>query len=404
MPRFSYKVQGTDGRPQTGIVEAASKSGALETLLARGQTPLRLHLVGDRAEFQNWLKPAPKEFSVKDAAEFSGDLARLLASGFSLHQALQMTAVSAGSKPARALAEKAAERVQKGGSLHSVLANETSGPALALAGLVQAGETVGQLETVLLDASGSFGASADFKEKLGSALIYPAIVLFMISLTLLVFFTMVLPRLRPLFEDGGVKLPAMTKALLGFGEFCEVWGPWLALGLVVLLIAMQMRPALKCKVKRFFDRVLLGRIGMGGPKLVGFAAYARTLGLLVNSGVPLPAANSVAAGAVANLVLSEKFESLTTQLRGGKNLSDLLGGLPEAPELLVRMSVIGERSGKLGPALTDAAGILERSARTRMERLMAALTPAITIILGIIVALVVGALFLGLASLTEIDV
>jgi len=404
MPKFSYKAQGLDGRSQTGIVEATSKSGALETLLARGQTPLRLRLVGDSTEFQNWLKPAPKEFNVKDAAEFSGDLARLLGSGFSLHQALQMTAVSAGSKPARALAEKAAERVQKGGSLHSVLASETSGPALALAGLVQAGETAGHLEKVLQDASGSFGASAEFKEKLGSALIYPAIILFMISLTLLVFFTMVLPRLRPLFEDVGDKLPAMTKVLLGFGEFCEVWGPWLALGLVVLLIAMQMRPALKRKVKRFLDKILLGRLGMGGPRLAGFAAYARTLGLLVNSGVPLPAANSVAAGAVANLVLSEKFVGLSAQLRGGKNLSDLLDGLPEAPVLLVRMAVIGERSGKLGPALTDAAGILERSARTRMERLMAALTPVVTIILGIIVALVVGSLFLGLASLTEIDV
>lgn len=403
MARFSYKVQGSDGRAQTGIVEAASKSGALEVLLARGQTPLRLHAVGDKSEFQDWFKPAPKEFNVKDAAEFSGDLARLLSSGFSLYQALQMTAVSAGSKPARALAEKCAEQVQKGGSLHSILAAETSGPALALAGLVQAGETAGHLEKVLHDASGSFGASAEFKEKLGSALVYPAIILFMISLTLLIFFTMVLPRLRPLFDDVGDRLPAMTKALLGFGQFCEVWGPWLALGLLALLIGMRTRPALKRKVKRFFDRILLGRMGMGGPKLAGFSAYARTLGLLVNSGVPLPAANSVAAGAVANIVLCEKFEALSGPLRGGKNLSDLLGDLPEAPELLVRMVVIGERSGKLGPALTDAAGILERSARTRMERLMAALTPLVTILLGIIVALVVGALFLGLASLTEID-
>ncbi len=404
MTKFSYKVQGADGRAQSGIVEAASKSGALEVLLSRGQTPLRLHAVGDKSEFQNWFKPAPKEFSVKDAAEFSGDLSRLLSSGFSLHQALQMTAVSAGSKPARALAEKCAEQVQKGGSLHSVLVKETSGPALALAGLVQAGETTGHLEKVLQDASGSFGASAEFKEKLGSALIYPAIIMFMISLTLLIFFTMVLPRLRPLFEDVGDRLPAMTKVLLGFGDFCENWGPWLALGLVMLLIGMRVRPGLRQKIKHFFDSILLGRLGMGAPKLAGFAAYARTLGLLVNSGVPLPAANSVAAGAVANLVLSEKFESLTSPLRGGENLSKLLGKLSEAPELLVRMAVIGERSGKLGPALTDAAGILERSARTRMERLMAALTPAITIILGIIVALVVGALFLGLASLTEIDV
>jgi len=403
MTRFSYKVQGNDGRSQTGIVEAGSKSGALEVLLSRGQTPLKLHVVGDKAEFQNWFKPAPKEFSVKDAAEFSGDLARLLSSGFSLHQALQMTAVSAGSKQARSLAEKCAEQVQKGGSLHSVLATETSGPALALAGLVQAGETAGHLEKVLHDASSSFGASAEFKEKLGSALVYPAIILFMISLTLLIFFTMVLPRLRPLFDDVGDRLPTMTKALLGFGQFCEIWGPWIALDFLALLIGMQARPALKRKVKRVFDRILLGRLGMGGPKLAGFAAYARTLGLLVNSGVPLPAANSVAAGAVANIVLCEKFEGLSAPLRGGNNLSDLLGNFSEAPELLVRMTVIGERSGKLGPALTDAAGILERSARTRMERLMAALTPVVTIILGIIVALVVGALFLGLASLTEID-
>jgi general secretion pathway protein F len=112
----------------------------------------------------------------------------------------------------------------------------------------------------------------------------------------------------------------------------------------------------------------------------------------------------VAAGAVANLVLSGKIENQSGGLRGGKNLSVLLKTIPEAPEVLVRMCVIGERSGKLGPALTDAAGILERSARTRTDSLMSALTPAITLLLGLVVALVIGALLLGLASLTEIDI
>jgi len=404
MPRFSYKVHGADGQSLSGTIEAVSQPAALEALLARGHTPVRLSKTGTGLGLKDWLKPQQKEFSVKDAGEFSGDIARLLASGFSLHQALQMTAVSASSKQARALAERAAESVQKGGSLYSVLAKESGGPAQALAGLVQAGETAGHLETVLQDASGSFNASASFKEKLGSALIYPAIILFMISMTLLVFFTFVLPRLRPLFEDVGDRLPVMTKSLLGFGRFCEIWGPWLALGILGLLIGMQVRPAVKRGVKRFFDRALLGRLGFGGPKLAGFATYARTLGLLLNSGVPLPSANSVAAGAVANLVLADKIENQSGGLRGGENLSTLLKAIPETPEVLIRMCVIGERSGKLGPALTDAAGILERSARTRTDRLMAALTPAITLLLGLIVSLVIGALFLGLASLTEIDV
>lgn len=387
-----------------GVIEAETKSLALDALLSRGLTPLRLSVVNGKMSFGEWLKPAPKQFSVKDASEFSGDIARLLASGFSLHQALQMTAVSASTKPARALAQRASEGVQKGGSLHNLLVKEPGGPAQALAGLVQAGETSGRLEDVLKDASNSFNTSSEFKEKLGSALIYPAIIMFMISMTLVIFFAFVLPRLEPLFDDVGDRLPMMTKVLLGFGNFCEIWGPWLVLGVLALFVGMQIRPAIKRGVKLRFDRLLLGRLGLGGPRLAGFATYSRTLGLLINSGVPLPSANTVASGAVANLALSKKFMALTERLRGGDNLSTLLEELPETPEVLTRMSVIGERSGKLGLALTDAAGILERSARTRTDRLMAALTPAVTLLLGLIVALVVGSLFLGLASLTEIDV
>lgn len=392
-----------DGQILNGTLEATSKTSALETLISRGQTPLQLSKAGDNSNFKAWLKPAQKDLSVKDAAEFSGDLARLLSSGFSLHQALQMTAVSAGSKPARTLAERAAETVQKGNSLHSQLAKETGGPALALAGLVQAGETAGRLKTVLKDASKSFGASANFKEKLGSALIYPAILLFMIGMTLLVFFTFVLPRLKPLFDDVGDRLPLMTKALLSFGEVCEQWGPWAMAVLLALFFAMRVRPILKHKIKRFLHQRLLGRLGLGAPRLAGFAAYTRTLGLLLNSGVPLPIANTVASGAIANIVLSEQCADLTKRLRGGEDLSTLLETMPKAPEVMVRMVYIGERSGKVGSALTDVAGILERSARTRTDRLMAALTPSVTILLGLLVALVVGSLFLGLASLTEID-
>lgn len=404
MPGFTYKARTAAGKAVSGQIDAETKALALDAILSGGQTPISLKEIKDRQDWRAWFQSREKDLTAADAGAFAQDLARLLTSGFSLHQALQMVAVSSESKRAQDLAVRAADFVGKGGALSDILRQEAGGPAQALAGLAQAGEASGELNAILKDAADSFNASAEFRERLMSALIYPMIILFMISMTLIVFFSFVLPRLQPLFDGVGDRLPIATKALLAFGHFCEIWLPWMLLGGLLLFVTLQILPKLKERFVRKLHGSLLGFIGMGAPKLAGFASYSRTLGLLINAGVPLASAGQVAAGGVGNKMLAAKLEKMTGALREGQSLSDILTQTGLAPDVLVRMTYLGERSGKLGPALVDAAGILERKARNRTDRLLAALTPSITIFLGLLVALVVGALFLGIASLTDVDI
>ena len=114
--------------------------------------------------------------------------------------------------------------------------------------------------------------------------------------------------------------------------------------------------------------------------------------------------SKISAEGLGNIYMRDRLSSYTVELRQGTLLSDVIKVTKHTPELLIRMTYLGEKSGKLGPALIDAAGILERKAQTRTDRLLSALTPIITIVLGLIVALVVGALFVGIASLTDVEV
>ena len=404
MPLFSYKAKTATGQSVFGQIEARDKVSALDMIMSGGQTPIQLKEVGQTSDWKSWFQYQPQHLSAADVGAFSQDLARLLGSGFSLHQALQMVVVSTDSKRVQTLAGICADHVSKGGALSHILAKETGGPVQALAGLVKAGEASGELEIILMSAGSSFQAASEFREKLASSLIYPMIILFMISLTLIVFFSFVLPRLEPLFEGIDDRLPLATRMLLGFGNFMEIWMPWLMAVGLLLFIGIQVSSPLRARIQRWRDKLVLGRLGLGVPVLTGFASYARTLGLLINSGVPLPSANAVAAGGQKNKVLSEAFVSLTPVLREGQSLSSELQAITLTPDLLVRMTSLGERSGRLGPSLIDAAGILERKAQTRTDLLLAALTPAITIFLGLLVTLVVGSLFLGIATLTDVQI
>ena len=403
MPNFRYKARSRHGKNVTGVLEASSKPAALEILLSSGQTPIFVREKGGGSALKEWISTREVDLSPADAGTFSLDLSRLLSSGFSLHQALELVVVSTESKAARELAQRCVGHVAKGGQLSTVIAEDESGPAQALAGLVKGGESAGDLHSVLEEAAKSFGARAAFKERLASALIYPVIILFMIAMTLIIFFTVVLPRLEPLFEGVGDKLPASTQWLLVFGRFNQLWMPWILGAILIGFVGYRVLPGLRAAVTRRVHKVLLGPMGLGASRLSGYAAYARTLGLLLNSGVPLPNASKIAAGGVGNVALSEALQEMGPDLRAGVALSKTMTKLPTIPDMLQRMTFLGERSGKLGPALVDAAGILERKAQTRLDRLLAALTPAVTIFLGLIVALVVGALFLGIASLTEVE-
>lgn len=404
MPSFSYKAKTATGKTVSGQFDATDQASALDVILSSGQTPLQLEEAKQREDWRAWFQRQDPDFNPSDAGALAQDLSRLIGSGFSLFQALQMVAVSSESKRARLFAARAADHIGKGGSLSEILLEEQGGAAQALAGLVQAGEASGELQPLLRDAAESFSASAEFRDRLTSALIYPMIILFMISMTLIVFFSFVLPRLQPLFDGLGDRLPLATRALLAFGAFCEIWMPWILLLSLVLFIVLQLVPKLKQRLTRSVHGLMIGPLGLGAPRLAAYAAYARTCGLLINSGVPLPSANAVAAEGLANTFLKDLLGSHSSELREGQRLSDVLSRADTPPEILTRMTYLGERSGKLGPALIDAAGILERKARTRTDRLLSALTPAITIFLGLLVALVVGALFVGIASLTDVTI
>ncbi len=403
MPEFTYTAINMGGTSSRGKIRAADKASALEAVIASGLTPTHIQEATARSQIFDWLKYKQKDFTPADAGHFSGDLHRLLHSGFSMRQALDVIAISAETKAVKTLAKDAADQISKGGRLSYVIEEAGGSTAVALSGLVRAGEMGGNLEDILASAAASFQKGAEFREKITSALIYPAIIGFLISMTLILFFSFILPQLEPLFAGAEDKLPRSTQFLLAFGRFFEMGLPLMLLGLVGLIMAARFIPGISDGLKKTGGRVALSRMSGGVSRLTNYATYARIMSLLIGSGVPAPNAHMISAQACSNALIKSDLLELSQSLREGRALAKCLEPLPRVPELLTNMTRVGESSGKLSAALGDAADILERRAARRMERLLAALTPMITIVLGLIVAVVVGALFMGISSLTDVS-
>lgn len=127
------------------------------------------------------------------------------------------------------------------------------------------------------------------------------------------------------------------------------------------------------------------------------------MGLLLGAGVALPGAHELASQAIGNRLLRDHYKKIIPKLREGRKLSDSLSNTPFLPPIFLRIIAIGEKSGKLAQSCADAAELIERRANNRLEKFLTLLTPFMTIFLGLVVAFVVGALFLGILSLTEIE-
>ncbi|MBV8651165.1 MAG: type II secretion system F family protein, partial [Alphaproteobacteria bacterium] len=239
-------------------------------------------------------------------------------------------------------------------------------------------------------------------EQIKSALIYPAIVLVTGFGSVGVLFAFVVPSFRPLFADAGPSLPAAAATMLAVADFFQNW--WWAMlagiaGLAAILVHQYRQP----HARRWFDRRLLKTPLFGEVATkIEVARFARTLGTLLGNGVTPLTALAITRDTISNTAIAEALEPLAQCLKEGKGLAAPLADSAVVPSLAVQLIRVGEETARLEEMLLKTAEIFEDESRRSVERLLALLVPAITILLGIIVALAVGSLLTAILSVYEL--
>ncbi len=329
-----------------------------------------------------------RSLSKRQISRFCSQLQLLLASGVPLLESLRILKDILG----RREFEKLIERVSEGESLGKAM--EGTFPSLVVSS-VGCAEAAGNLEEVLGRLSKHYEERAEIEEKLKSALIYPVFVAILCVLSLVVLFIFVLPGFKSLFLDLDADLPLFTQVILGAGEIVsEFWYvPFLTLLVSGTLFFRYKRSE---RGARAIDALLLkSRFVSSGHVTHGL----RTLGSLLQAGIPISAALATTAASSQNSAFERIMLEIKGSVENGERLSDTLLRYKMFPSAAVQMVRVGESSGTLAEMLLNISSFFEKEKEVFIKRLTSLLEPALTLTVGIVVGVIALAVFLPMINM-----
>jgi general secretion pathway protein F len=407
MPSFRYRAMTTAGSIVTGVLDAPTEAGAIEEIRSRGHYPIEAQHGGEagptwRERLMKDIRPA-KRFSPRGLVVATQELSALLQAGLELDRALEILVNLDETKPMRPVFERVLEEVRGGTAFADALAESPAFPKFYV-NIARAGEQGGDLRSALEQLGEYLGRSLAVREAVISALIYPAILLATAGISVIVVLVFVLPSFEPLFAEAGKALPPETQLVMAVGNFLTNWSWALLLGAAVL--GFTLKRALQDKAfKRRWDGLVL-RLPLLGPLFakIDVERFSRTLGTLLKNGVALPAALIVTGDTLANSVIGDAVRGAATGLKEGDSLSRHLRGAGTFPSLALDMMRVGEESGQLDGMLLRQAELYEREIRHTIDRLVALLVPCMTILMGLIVAGLIGSILIAILSVNDLAI
>jgi general secretion pathway protein F len=404
MPRFRYRALGHDGATVTGELEAPGADAVIEHVQALGHFPLDAveTSTGRLGRLLGTDLAALRRPSVNELAIAIHELATLLEAGLPLDRSLEILIDVTSGKTLRPVLAAVLTRVRDGSGLADALgAHPRDFPAMAVS-LIRAGELSGGLENALLGLADYLGKAHALRETVKSALVYPIILLATGGLSLAIVLTYVLPTFKPLFADAGKSLPLSTQIVMAFGDAATAYG-WLV-GLFILAGILGYRQAMtRPELRRRKDAALSRLPVLGGlVTRIEAARFSRTLGTLLGNGITLPAALAITSETLVNTAMAAAVAATAESVREGEGLADLLTRARLFPSLALHLVRVGEETGKLEAMLLRQADIYDREVQRVIDRLLAALVPALTIGLGGIVAAIISSILLALLEINEL--
>ena len=403
MPLYRYKALNSRGETLDGQMEAASDSEVVLRLQEQGHLPVEARLAseaGGGASWRSLLRPKP--FAGQRLVQFTQQLATLLGAGQPLDRALTILLELPEEPAAKRTVSEIRDAVRSGTTLSGALERQHGTFSRLYINMVRAGEAGGSLEETLQRLADYLERSRLLRGCVVNALIYPVILLAMVGLSMMFLLGYVVPQFAAMYESLDAPLPLFTKVVLALGLFVRDW--WIVLLAVPALALWWLDRRLRDVAFRTrFDGWLL-RLRLVGPMMARLetARLARTLGTLLRNGVPLMSALGIGRSVVGNRVLGADVEAAAEDVKNGVGLATALGKGKRFPRLALQMVQVGEESGALDAMLLKTADTFEQETGQALDRMLAALVPAITMVLALVVMAVILAVLVPVYDLTSV--
>ncbi|MBY0296801.1 MAG: type II secretion system F family protein [Methylobacterium sp.] len=382
MPRFAYRAYAEDGRSRTGRIEAETRQRAVALLRADG---LQVYAIEPEAAGPApfWRRDLFGRDRVNDAARvaFLREFGTLIGAGLTVDRALRLVERQAGPALRPVLADLL-ERVVAGASLSRAMAAHPQAFPRDMVDIVRAGEATGTLVDVIGSLTRSIERRDAVRRHLVSAMIYPALLVLMALGTVAMIVGVLVPALAPLFEGTGQAPPFAIRAAAWLGDTASALWPVLAGGLALLVLGLARAwrlPAFAAARARLALRLPLMReivVGLECGRL------CRVLGTLLAAEVPVPDAVAATRPLAGNQIFRRALDEAGRRLVEGGSLASGLASLKPYAASTLNLIASGEQVNRLGSVLLHAAEMHETETRQRIDRLLALLTPLVTVVIG----------------------
>jgi general secretion pathway protein F len=402
MPYFSYKAIGRDGKALNGSIEADGLELASRALRSQGLTPLKLE-PGSAAASED-VRAVGKGPSRQDVLSMTSELAVLLRAGLPLDRSLKVLIEMAAEPAMDALLRDLLTAVKGGKSLSQALAPYESVFGGFYLNMVRSGEASGHLSAVLDRLVEYLENAKTNRDSVVSALIYPAILLVVSVLSVMVMLGFVVPQFETLFTDMGEALPALTRGVIAGADFIKSWG-WLLL-LLAVGVGLYLRSWLASDAGRASAHRALLKLPLAGRIVFEFemSKFARTVGTLVGNGVSLLKAISIAIDTVDNSVIKQALQVLPPAVKSGKRMSVALDETGMFTPMVIQMTRVGEESGSLDQMMLELARVFDDHVQSGVKRGLTLLEPVLILGMGAVIAVIIIAILMGILSVNDLAV
>lgn len=395
MASFEYAALDAQGRTRTGTVAASSARDARAQLEQRKLVPLRLDATRAQA------RGGGGRFTARDLALLTRQLSTLAASA-PLEEALRTIGSQSDRKGVRRVVMATHAQVLEGRRLADAMAQQGKAFPPLYRAMVAAGESSGALPEILERLAELLERQQQMRGKLIGALVYPAALALTAGAVVIALMAFIVPRVVEQFDSMGRELPWLTRAVIGVSDAITSWG-WLALALGVAIAVVFPRLMRREPFRLRFDALVL-RTPLLGRLLrdLHAARMARTLAIMLDSGLPLIEGLAITARTVGNRVLRKATLDMVAAIDEGGSLTTAMRRAGVFPPTLLYMAGSGEGNGRLGPMLERAADYLEREIDTFSSASLSLLEPAIIVAMGGIVALIVLSILLPILQFNSL--
>jgi len=395
---FKYQAFDADGKVQNGQLNAESEREAIRILQGKNLTPVKIQETKPTSGLGR-----RKKISNTDVLDFTNGLCTLVEARVPIDKALRLLDGITESQAMRELALDLLRDVKEGKSLADAMESHPTVFTKMYVNIVRAGEEGGILHDLLPDLAEFLETSANTRQAVISAMIYPIVLLTTGIISVFLLLVFVVPQFAVMFEDAGTDIPPSAAFLLSLSSAIQSYWYWV-IGFIVLAVFLWKRLDNDPKTRLQRDGFLLS-LPMVGTLILykECAVFARTLGALLGAGIPLIRALRVSREVITNSVLTHHLLQVEEDVRGGAGLGISLEKTDQFPTLLHQLIAVGEESGRTADILLKTAATFDTYVRNQMSALVAALQPALILFLAIAVGGITITMLSAVFSMNAVD-